>query len=113
VDAGGVLVLADLGAFEYLTLHRDETARRLVDERVRAFVMKDVATGGMYITTLDAYVACDLNVRRAAEQLHVHVNTAHYRIERMAARTGLDLRSISDLMELVTAVRLYGTATDT
>jgi hypothetical protein len=113
VDAGGVLVLADLGAFEYLTLHRDETARRLVDERVRAFVMKDVASGRMYITTLDAYVACDLNVRRAAEQLHVHVNTAHYRIERMAARTGLDLRSISDLMELVTAVRLYGTATDT
>jgi sugar diacid utilization regulator len=36
------------------------------------------------------------------------VNTAHYRIERMAAKTGLDLRNISDLMELVTAVRLYG-----
>lgn len=108
VDTGGVLVLADLGAFEYLTIHRDETARRLVDDRVRAFVVHDVQTGGMYIETLKAYVACDLNVRRAAERLHVHVNTAHYRIERMAAKTGLDLRNISDLMELVTAVRLYG-----
>jgi DNA-binding PucR family transcriptional regulator len=58
-------------------------------------------------------VACDLNVRRAAERLHIHVNTAHYRIDRMAAKTGLDLRSIPDLMELVTAVRLYGTSTDT
>jgi hypothetical protein len=113
VDAGGVLVLADLGAFDYLTLHRDETARRLVDERVRAFVVKDVAAGRTYITTLEAYVACDLNVRRAAERLHIHVNTAHYRIDRMAAKTGLDLRSIPDLMELVTAVRLYGTSTDT
>jgi hypothetical protein len=27
----------------------------------------------------------------------------------MADRTGLDLRNIADLMELVTAVRLYGT----
>lgn len=108
VDTGGVLVLADLRAFEYLTIHRDETARRLVDDRVRAFVVHDVQTGGMYIETLKAYVACDLNVRRAAERLHVHVNTAHYRIERMAAKTGLDLRNISDLMELVTAVRLYG-----
>jgi sugar diacid utilization regulator len=108
VDSGGVLVLADLGAFEYLTIHRDETARRLVDDRVRAFVVNDVEKGGMYIDTLEAYVACDLNVRRAAERLHVHVNTAHYRIERMAAKTGLDLRNIADLMELVTAVRLYG-----
>ncbi len=108
VEAGGVLVLADLGAFEYLTIHRDETARRLVDERVRAFVVTDVRTGGMYIDTLEAYVACDLNVRRVAERLHVHVNTAHYRIERMAEKTGLDLRNIADLMELVTAVRLYG-----
>jgi sugar diacid utilization regulator len=107
-DVGGVLVLADLGAFDYLTLHRDETARRLVDDRVKTFVIEDVEAGGMYVDTLEAYVACDLNVRRAAERLHVHVNTAHYRIERMAARTGLDLRNVTDLMELVTAVRLYG-----
>jgi sugar diacid utilization regulator len=107
VDAGGVLVLADLGAFDYLTIHRDKTARRLVDDRVSAFVVNDLETGGMYVDTLEAYVACDLNVRRAAERLHVHVNTAHYRLERMAAHTGLDMRNIADLMELVTAVRLY------
>ena len=108
VDAGGVLVLADLSAFAYLTIHHDETARRLVDDRVKAFVVNDVESGGMYIDTLEAYVAADLNVRRAAERLHVHVNTAHYRIERITARTGLNLRNITDLMELVTAVRLYG-----
>jgi hypothetical protein len=108
VDAGGVLVLADLSAFAYLTIHHDETARRLVDDRVKAFVVNDVESGGMYIDTLEAYVAADLNVRRAAEQLHVHVNTAHYRLERITAKTGLDLRNVTDLMELVTAVRLYG-----
>ena len=108
VDAGGVLVLADLSAFAYLTIHHDETARRLVDDRLKAFVVNDVESGGMYIDTLEAYVAADLNVRRAAERLHVHVNTAHYRIERITARTGLDLRNVTDLMELVTAVRLYG-----
>jgi DNA-binding PucR family transcriptional regulator len=51
-------------------------------------------------------VACDLNVRRAAEQLHVHVNTAHYRLARIAERTGCDLRRIEDLMEVLIAARL-------
>jgi sugar diacid utilization regulator len=102
----GVLVLADMRAFDYLTLHRDDTARRLVDDRVREFVREDIASGRPLLGTLEAYLACDLNVRRAAEQLHVHVNTAHYRMERIAARTGLDLRRMADLLELVVAVRL-------
>jgi DNA-binding PucR family transcriptional regulator len=97
-------------AFDYLTLHRDDTARRLVDDRVREFVREDIASGRPLLGTLEAYLACDLNVRRAAEQLHIHVNTAHYRMERIAARTGLDLRRLADLMELVVAVRLGETA---
>jgi sugar diacid utilization regulator len=109
-ESGGVLVLADLSAFDYLTLHRDDTARRLVDDRVRDFVREDIASGRPLLGTLEAYLACDLNVRRAAEQLHIHVNTAHYRMERIAARTGLDLRRLADLMELVVAVRLGETA---
>ena len=58
------------------------------------------------ITPLRAYVACDLNARRAAEQLHIHVNTAHYRLGRIAERTGCDLRHVSDLIELLIAARL-------
>ena len=58
------------------------------------------------ITTLRAYVDCDLNARRAAERLHIHVNTAHYRLGRIAERTGCDLRRIGDLIEILIAARL-------
>ena len=58
------------------------------------------------IATLREYVACDLNARRAADRLHIHVNTAHYRLGRIAERTGSDLRRVSDLIEILIAARL-------
>lgn len=106
----GLLVLADLGAFEYLTLRSDATGRRLVDGRLRSFIEDDLAAGGELVRTLQSYVGCDLNVRRTADQLHVHVNTAHYRLQRVQERTGLDLRRVADLLELVTAIRLCAPA---
>ena len=65
-----------------------------------------MAEGGPLIATLREYVACDLNARRAADNLHIHVNTAHYRLSRIAERTGYDLRSVSDLIEILIAARL-------
>jgi len=34
------------------------------------------------------------------------VNTAHYRLARIAERTGLDLRRVDDLIEILIAARL-------
>jgi DNA-binding PucR family transcriptional regulator len=52
------------------------------------------------------YIEADLNVSSAAAQLFIHPNTAHYRLARIAEKTGLDLRNVSDLMELLIAVKL-------
>jgi transposase len=35
-------------------------------------------------------------VSAAAERLHLHVNTAYYRLERIAERTGCDLRRLAE-----------------
>ncbi len=102
----GVVALSDLSAFDYLTLHPDATARRLISLAVHEFVAQDFADGGSLIATLREYVACDLNARRAADSLHIHVNTAHYRLGRIAERTGCDLRRVSDLIEILIAARL-------
>ena len=63
----------------------------------------------MLIATLSEYVACDLNARRAAERLHIHVNTAHYRLGKIAERTGCDLHRFSDLAEILIAARFVPT----
>ena len=105
-----MLALPLLSSFDYLVLRDDETARRLIRPQVRQFVSDDLAAGGTLITTLVEFAACDMNAKTAAERLHLHVNTAYYRLERIAERTGCDLRRLADVMELLIAVRLLGAA---
>lgn len=103
---GGVLSLPDIGAFEYLTLREDAVAQRLIAPDIERFVAEDRAEGGQLIRTLLAYAAADLNAKAAAEELLIHVNTAHYRLGRIAEKTGCDLRRLSDVIELLIAIRL-------
>ncbi len=106
VAGGGVLSLPDLSAFEYLTLRGDDVARRLIAPEIERFVAEDRENGGHLIDTLLAYADCDLNAKAAAERLLIHVNTAHYRLGRIAERTGCDLRRLPDVIDLLIAIRL-------
>lgn len=105
-DEPGVRPLAGLRPIEYLALVADETAPRLVPPRIRTFVEEDLAHGGAQIETLRLYAESDLNAKIAAERLHVHVNTAYYRIDQIAERTGHDPRRFRDLQDLLVAIRL-------
>jgi hypothetical protein len=103
--SAGVVALTGMSAFDYLTLRRDSTASRLIPDPIREFVADDAAHGGVLIATLSEYVASDLNTRRAAERLHIHVNTAHYRLGKIAERTGCDLHRFADLVQILIAAR--------
>jgi DNA-binding PucR family transcriptional regulator len=106
----GVVALTGISAFEYLTLRPDPTAGRLIAPAIHAFVEQDTQDGGTLIATLREYVASDLNARQAADNLHIHVNTAHYRLAKIAERTGCDLRRVTDLIEILIAARLADAA---
>ena len=106
--AEGVLALPLLTAFDYLVLREGQTAQRLIRPEIRRFVTDDAAAGGVLIATFVEYAACDLNAKTAAKRLHLHVNTAYYRLERVAERTGCDLRRLTDVLELLIAIRLLG-----
>jgi DNA-binding PucR family transcriptional regulator len=102
----GVIALPAMTVFEYLTMQGDSTARRMVRPEIERFVAEDLAGGGALLQTLQAYAGADFNAKRAADRLHVHVNTAHYRLARIAERTGCDLRRVGDVVELLIAARL-------
>jgi hypothetical protein len=104
---GGVLSLPDISAFEYLMLRDDAVARRLIRPEIERFVAEDREQGGPLTRTLLAYADADLNAKAAAEALLIHVNTAHYRLGRIAEKTGCDLRRLPDVIDLVIAIRLY------
>jgi hypothetical protein len=102
----GVVALPLLSSLDYLVLRHDETARRLIRPEVYRFVEEDLARGGDLIATFLEYTASNLNAKIAAQRLHMHANTAYYRLERIAERTGCDLRRFADVVELLIAVRL-------
>jgi sugar diacid utilization regulator len=103
---GGMLALPAMSAFDCLALFGRDTARRRIPENVRRFVADDLAEGRILTTTLLEYVACDLNAKLTAERLYVHPNTARYRLAKIEERTGRDLRSVADVIDLVIAVRV-------
>jgi sugar diacid utilization regulator len=108
---GGVAALPRLSAFEYLARHADDTAQRLVDPRLKAFLDEDRARGGVLTATIRVFAESDLNLRLAAERLQVHPNTAQYRMGRIEERTGLNPRRVSDLLDLLVAIALEDRAT--
>jgi hypothetical protein len=109
---GGVFALPTLSAFEYLTVFRDATAERLISPAVRRFVESDRRSGGVLAGTLLAYAACNLCVKALSERLSIHVNTAHYRLGRIAEQAECDLRRLNDVLELVIAIRLSHAGSD-
>jgi sugar diacid utilization regulator len=103
---GGVLALSSLSSLDYLTSFRDATAQRLVAPAVQRFIQEDLERGGVLTRTLVAYFESDLNVTAMSKRLHIHANTAHHRLNKIAEQAGLDLRRLRDVLELVVAIRL-------
>ena len=108
--APGVVALPAMSVLDYMMLDSGPAARRLLPEALARFVADDAEHGGTLVATLRAYVAAGLNVKQAAEDLHVHVNTAQYRLAKIAERTSTDLRRGSDVIELLVAARLAAPA---
>lgn len=100
----GVIDMAQVGLFEYLTAHLDPTAERLVPSELAQLIDDDQASGGALAQTLVAFADADLNVGRTAQDLFVHANTVHYRLKRISQLTGRNPKRFRDLVDLLIAV---------
>ena len=105
-ETGGVIALPKLRAFEYLTLRRDPTTTRLMPPTIRQFIAEDLERGGTLTETLREYAAADMSTRVVADRLFIHINTVHYRLGRIAEKTGYDMRRLADVVELLIGIRL-------
>lgn len=82
---------ADLGVYKLLLALRDNGELAEFVERTLAPLRADSRTGDVLIETLDAFFACNGNVSRAKEILHLHRNSLIYRLARARALLGHDL----------------------
>ncbi|MEU6985345.1 helix-turn-helix domain-containing protein [Streptomyces sp. NPDC046324] len=62
------------------------------------------SSNAMLLETLEVFLAHDGSWARTAKALHLHVNTVHYRIERIEALTGRDLSRLDHRLDLRTAL---------
>ncbi|MGW0883394.1 PucR family transcriptional regulator [Streptomyces sp. NPDC002671] len=56
------------------------------------------------LSTLETFLACDGSWARTAQALHLHVNTVHYRADRIERLTGRDLSRLRDRLDLWAAL---------
>jgi len=83
------------------------------DEVRRAFAVRvlepvldyDARTGAGLRETLEAFLECSGSWSRAAQRLHLHVNTVRYRIGRVEELTGRNLAELSDRVDVYLALR--------
>ncbi|MER7958065.1 PucR family transcriptional regulator [Streptomyces sp. NPDC096030] len=61
-------------------------------------------SSAMLLETLEVFLAHDCSWARTAEALHIHVNTVHYRVERIEALTGRDLSRLDHRVDLHAAL---------
>lgn len=83
----------------------DDLRRSYADRILGDVVEHDNRTDSGLLDTLDAFLDCDGSWRRAAERLHVHLNTVRYRIGRVEALTGRSLTRTGDRFDLYLALR--------
>lgn len=83
-----------------------DDVRRTFGHRLLGRVIDhDERNRGDLVATLAAFLAQSGSWTRTAEELHLHVNTVRYRIERVQTLTGRDLSRLEDRVDLFLALK--------
>jgi hypothetical protein len=103
-----IVSLGELSSFECALIGATATTKAIVASKgndLRALPSEERAAA---VETIRAFSTADLNVARAAEQMHVHPNTVRYRLQQIATKTGHDPRTFAGLVELVCILETIG-----
>lgn len=100
---------ADIDLTEFLIRRADKAALHLIPAATRRLAPGNDSRSRELSRTLHAFADCSLNVKQSARQLGVHANTVYFRLNRINKLTGIDPRTFSGALLLLTALRLLDT----
>jgi hypothetical protein len=101
-----IVSLEDLSSLECALIGATATTKAIIASKgnnLRALSQEDLAAA---VETIRAFSDANLNVAKAAEQMHVHPNTVRYRLEHIATRAGHDPRTFTGLVELLCIIEI-------
>ncbi|MGH3716102.1 MAG: PucR family transcriptional regulator, partial [Micromonosporaceae bacterium] len=96
----------ELGFVGLLLSGRRDT-RRFVADAIGPVIEYDQRRGTTLVATLEAYFGAGGSTSRAAEALHVHVNTVTQRLERIGQLIGERWQQPDTALEVQLALRLH------
>jgi DNA-binding PucR family transcriptional regulator len=101
-----VVSLDELSALECAVIGATATTKAVIASKgnsLRALSHDDLTAA---VETIRAFSDADLNIARAAKQMHVHPNTVRYRLQQIATKTGHDPRTFTGLVDLICILEL-------
>jgi hypothetical protein len=96
-----IVSLDELSSLECAVIGATATTKAVIASKgnsLRALSHDDLAAA---VETIRAFSNADLNVAKAAEQMHVHPNTVRYRLQQIATKTAHDPRTFTGLVDLI------------
>ncbi|GAA1413986.1 helix-turn-helix domain-containing protein [Catellatospora coxensis] len=85
----------------------DPDVARFLRDTIGSVVDYDMRRGTALVKTMECYFGTGGSLARAAEQLHVHVNTVTQRLDRVAQLLGADWQRPDRALEVQLALRLH------
>ncbi|MCL4552202.1 MAG: helix-turn-helix domain-containing protein, partial [Candidatus Marsarchaeota archaeon] len=76
-----------------------------IDETLGVLIRYDQEHHGALVKTLETYLDRRCNSQAAAQILFVHINTLHYRLQKISQLTGLDLNNADHCLNLQLALK--------
>ncbi|MFB7859876.1 helix-turn-helix domain-containing protein [Rhodococcus qingshengii] len=83
----------------------DELRKTFTQQVLGPLLDYDTRSDAQLIRTLEAFLDCSGSWNKAAEVLHVHLNTVRYRISRIEELTGRDLSRMGDRLDMFLALQ--------
>ncbi|MDH3250734.1 MAG: helix-turn-helix domain-containing protein, partial [Acidimicrobiia bacterium] len=107
----GTTLYEDLGVVRLIVSNDDGDLQHFLHDIIGPLLRHDAERNSELVDTLRAYFAADYSHADAAERLHIHHKTFGYRLSKIEALTGLDLRGHEGRMQADLALKLHDVST--
>ncbi len=97
----------EIGALRLLLNNNEEELANYALEYLSPLLAYEKRRKGELFQTLFVYLSTGQDIKNASEQLHVHVNTMNYRIQRIQEILTINFNDPSDLLNIQVACSIY------
>lgn len=98
---------SELGIFTLICKHEFKELKEFCDKYLGSVLEHDRNLNRELLDSLRYFFDANLDVKEAAERLHMHINTLRYRLRKIEELSGINLQEIEHRANLYVALKIY------